>query len=298
MLKAMPLFIIPLIALIVLLVMDYSLMFASFVIVVLIFLISLIRKETRGTFKIWVDACVSGVRVGTMIAVTTSIVGIIVGSVGLTGLGLKFPIVVETLSGGSLQIALLLSAVMMIVIGCGIPPITSYLIGAMLVVPALTRMGAPLIPAHFFMMYFALFALITPPVALTAVVAAPIAGASYMGTSFQAVKAGAIAWFLPFMVVWFPGMLLQPQEPLEMLTKLVACFVTVLFLQVTVVGYYLCKLNLGERIVSLLALIMLIAFIITTNYILFMTGLMVGITITVWQWKKRRLHAIAARVAN
>ena len=163
----------------------------------------------------------------------------------------------------------------------------------MLVVPALVRMGAPLIPAHFFMMYFALFALITPPVALTVVVAAPIAGASYMKTSFQAVRAGAIAWLLPFLVIWVPGMLLQPQEPLEMATKLAASFVTVLFLQVTVVGYYFTELKLGERSISAISLAALIAFIITTNYVLFAAGLIVGALLTFWQWRKRKLPAVA-----
>ncbi len=293
MIQAAPLFLIPLAAIIVLLMMDYSLMFVSFAIVVLIFLLALIRKETRGSWRTWVDGCISGAKLGARIAVVTSVVGVIVGSVSLTGLGMKFPMVVEALSGGSLTLALLLSAVMMIVIGCGIPPITSYLIGAMLVVPALVRMGAPLIPAHFFMMYFALFALITPPVALTVVVAAPIAGASYMKTSFQAVRAGAIAWLLPFLVIWVPGMLLQPQEPLEMATKLAASFVTVLFLQVTVVGYYFTELKLGERSISAISLAALIAFIITTNYVLFAAGLIVGALLTFWQWRKRKLPAVA-----
>lgn len=291
-----PLFFIPLIVMIVLLAMGYSLILVSFASNVLLLLLAVLRKETRGTFATWLDACVKGTWVGASIAVTCGIVGVIVSSMGLTGLGLRFPVIVEALSGGSLPIALLLAAVMMITLGCGADPLSCYMIGAILVVPALTGMGVSLFPAHFFMFYFAVFALITPPVALTAVVAAPIAGAGYIKTCFQAVRAALVAWLLPFMIVWAPGLILQPQDIISMVTKLTASFAMVIFLQVAVVGYYFTRLNLAMRGISLICVAALVAFIFTGNFILLAVGLIVGILLTLWQLRvSRTLKGATAR---
>jgi len=289
-----PLFIIPLATMIVLLMRGSSLMLTAFASICVLVFLSLLRKETRGSFATWVNACVDGAKTGAMIAVTCSIVGIIVASIGVTGLGLRFPLIVEALSGGVLVRGLVLVAVMMIILGCGIPPMTSYLIGAMLAVPALVRMGLAVTSAHFFMFYFAVFGLITPPVALTAVVAAPIAGANYLKTSIEAVKAGVIAWFLPFMLVWSPGLILQPQEPMEMITKLIASFLLVLLLQVALTNHYFIHLNPGERGIAVVCVGALIYFIVTGNFMLLATGLIIGTLLTLWQWRKSRLIRSAA----
>ena len=119
--------------------------------------------------------------------------------------------------------------------------------------------------------------------------AAPIAGADYMKTSFQAVRAAIIAWFLPFLVLFSPGIILQPQEPLEMITKIIAALALVLLLQVTLVGHYFTDLGLGERTISGISAAALIAFIFTGNYLLLAIGLIIGILLTLWQWRKRGL---------
>ena len=293
-----PLFIIPLLIIVVLLVQGYSLILVSFVAVMTILVLSLFQKETRGSPMKWVEACADGATTGAKIAVSCAIIGTVIATVGMTGIGLIFPSMVEELSGGILPYALLMIAVMTIILGCGLPPFASYLIVAMMCVPALVRMDVPFIQAHFFVYFFAVFALITPPIALTAVVAAPIAGASYIKTSFQAVRAGVIAWFLPFLVIWAPGIILQPAAPLQTVTQLIAAFVTVLMLQVTLVGYYLAELNLGERGVAVISVAALIVFIVTVNYILLAIGLIVVILLTLRQLRKRKLLRVASEAGS
>jgi len=287
MLKSAPLFFGPLAVLVALLIEGYSLMFVSFTLPVVIFILSLIMKETRGSFSTWIRACEEGAMTGASIAVATSVVGTIMASIDLTGIGILFPSIVDQLSGGILWIALLLIAFVTIILGCGLPPFASYLTVAMLCAPVLTRLGIPLIPTHFFLFFFATFALITPPVAMVVLVAAPIAGASYLKTSFEAVKVGVIAWLLPFLVIWVPGIILQPQEPMEMAIKLLACLVTILGLQVALTGYYLTALNLSERGISGLLVGALIGFIATTNYIFLAIGLIIFALLSLWQLKKR-----------
>jgi TRAP transporter 4TM/12TM fusion protein len=294
MVKTAPLFVVPLAVLVWLLVVGYSLMFVSFVIPIVVFLLSLIRKETRGSVRTWVQACAEGAMTGASIAVSTSVIGIIIASINLTGIDILFPAMVGALSHGILLVALLLIALVTIILGCGIPPFASYMTVAMLCAPVLTKLGVPVIQTHFFLFFFAVSALITPPVAMTAMVAAPIAAASYIKTSIESVKAGVIAWLLPFLVIWIPGLVLQPQEPVEMATKLIASVITVLLLQVSITGYYFTELNVSEKSISWLSGLALVAFIAIGNYILLAIGLMLGILLTLWQYRKRKLIRAAA----
>ena len=292
------LFIIPLALIVTLLMVGYSLILVSFVAVTSVFVLSMLRKETRSSPMKWVNACVEGAITGSKIAVSTAVIGAVIATVGMTGIGLILPSMIEELSGGVLIYALLIIAVITIILGAGLPPFASYVVVAMLCVPALVRLDVPFIQAHFFVYFFAVFALMTPPIALTAVVAAPIAGASYMKTSFEAVRGGIIAWFLPFLVIWAPGVILQPAPPLQTVAQVIAAFITVLMLQVTLVGHYLTDANLSDRAMAVLSVAALIAFIVTVNYLLLAAGLILGIFLTFKQQRKKRLLKAAPAAGN
>ncbi len=283
-----PLFVGPLVTIIVLLLLDFTPMYAAFGGILALLVIAMARKETRGSLDTWIQACVKGATIGAKVGATAALIGVIISSVTLTGLGLKFPSMVETLSAGTLWIALILVAVMTILLGCGMPPFASYLLVAILCVPALTAMGVPFIQAHFFVFFFAVFALITPPVGLCCVVAAPIAGADYLRVGLEAVKGAVIAWLLPFLVIWAPGVILQEQATLAMVAQLVAALTTVLMLQASVVGYYLTRLKPAERAVPIVVVVALAAFIVTRGYLLLVIGLIVGVLFTVWQIGRRQ----------
>jgi TRAP-type uncharacterized transport system fused permease subunit len=154
----------------------------------------------------------------------------------------------------------------------------------MLVAPALIQGGLLQMQAHFFIYFYAVFALITPPVGLACVVAAPLCGASYLSTSWEAVKAGVVAWFLPIMVVGAPVIILLPSGDITIwLPKLFSCFFMVVMLQVTVVGYYLRETTALERLLSAFASLTFVVFILNSNYLIFAAGLAAGVFVTMRQ---------------
>ena len=284
-----PLFFIPLAVLIYLLAQGRSLGFSIFFTMSTLIILSLLRKETRGTWKIWVDALTQGAILGARLALSMAVVGLIMACINVTGLALKFPTVMGSLSGGMLVPGLLITGFIIIILGCGLPPFASYLIVAILIVPVLIKMGVAFMSAHFFVYYFAVFALITPPVGASCIVAAPISGANYLKLSVEAVKAAVVAWLLPFLAIYVPLVILQPQEPLTEAIKLVVAIALIIILQVFIVGFFVVQTNFKTRTLAAMSAIALFVFIVTTNYILLAAGLIFAAILTLWQLKERRL---------
>ena len=283
-----PVFIIPLLVLVWLLVAGHSLQYCVFYTLVTAIVLGLMRKETRSSFREWLHVLTRGALLGAKIGVVTAIVGVLLGSIGLTGLGIKLPSLVGAFTGGWLWGALLLTGAVVIILGSGLPPFASYLLTAILCVPVLINLGVPFMQAHFFIYYFAVFALITPPIGLSSIIAAPMAGANYMRTCVEAVKGAMVAWLLPFVAVFAPIVILQPEQLGIGIPKIASCLAAVLFLQVAVVGYYFGLLGVRTRLISAMAVVLFLAFIISENYLLGAGGLALGILLTLWQLRKRR----------
>jgi TRAP-type uncharacterized transport system fused permease subunit len=118
-------------------------------------------------------------------------------------------------------------------------PVTAYIVLAIFGAPAMIRMGVPLELAHYFVLFPACFAHITPPVAFAAVVAAKIAGANYMKSAMVAVKAGCAGFLLPYMFIFTPALLLQPQPAVSAALGIIACIAALFAIQFFGVGYFL-----------------------------------------------------------
>ena len=118
--------------------------------------------------------------------------------------------------------------------------------------------------------------------------AAPLAGANYLKLSVEAVKAGVVAWILPFLAIFVPVVILQPLDPFIGVIKIIATLILILFLQVTIVGYFIIQTTPATRSISGLAALTLFAFIISTNYLFLALGLICGTAIILWQLKERR----------
>lgn len=283
------LFLVPLTLIIILLVLGYSLRMISFVICVVTVLLSLIRKETRRSPRQWALACVDGAMSGAGIAVACALIGVVLASFDITGIGLKFPAVIGDISGGNLVVALLLIAFVTILLGCGIPPFASYMIVAMMCAPVMVKLGTTVMQAHYFLFLFSVFGQMTPPVAITAVAAAPICGTSYGVTSWEAVKAGWVAWLLPFFVIWSPIVILEPVSVVVEMIKLVAIVALVIMAQSSYVGFLFAIMTMTERLTAIAGVLGLIAFCFTTNYILLAIGAALCLVVFMSQLKKRGL---------
>lgn len=188
-----------------------------------IILVSWFRKKTRlGLFRL-----ISAMREGALgtvgIASICACAGIIVGVVSITGLGIKFGSAVLTLSGGKLFIVLLLTAVICLILGMGLPTTASYIIAASVGVPPMIRLGVSPIAAHLFVFYFACISAITPPVCAAVYTACGFSGTDVMKTGRIATLLGISAYIVPFIFVYHP-VLLMKGTPFDILYQfLMAC---------------------------------------------------------------------------
>src|SRR3990172_8810460 len=125
--------------------------------------------------------------------------------------GLPFGLTLQLLAitGESLPVLLLLTAVMAILLGLGLPTVGVYIIMATLIAPALEKVGVPAMAAHMFLLYFGIMSMVTPPVALSAFAAANIAGADVDKTGWTATRIGWAAYIVPFLFVLSPSLLME-----------------------------------------------------------------------------------------
>lgn len=136
--------------------------------------------------------------------------GIIVGVLNITGLGFNLTLLLTDVGKTmGLLVMLMLTGVIAIILGMGMPTAAVYIVLSVVLAPAVTEMGVPVLAAHFFIFYFGLVSMITPPVAVASFVAAGIAKASIWKTSFTAMKLGIAAYLLPFLFVYNDSLLLE-----------------------------------------------------------------------------------------
>jgi TRAP transporter 4TM/12TM fusion protein len=150
----------------------------------------------------------------TSVGIATAAAGIIVGTVSLTGVGLVMTEIVEAVSGGNLMIMLVLTAIICLVLGMGMPTTASYVVVATLMAPVLVELAAendlavPLVAVHLFVFYFGLMADVTPPVGLAAYAAAAISGADPVETGIQGFRYEIRTGLLPFIFIFNTELLL------------------------------------------------------------------------------------------
>lgn len=211
-LKEAPLFLGPLAVIILLLFMGYSPMFTVFwAITVLLginFLVLLREGRLKEALPSLIPELRDGAVTGAKIAVTCAVLGPIVAVMTKTSLGIRIPSIISLLCGGNVFIALIITALVCILLGMGVPTLAAYLMVAMVGVPALVNLGVPVFAAHMYVFIFAVFSCITPPVATAAIPASGIAVAPYMKTAFEAFKVGFVAFIIPFFCVFAPEIML------------------------------------------------------------------------------------------
>jgi len=179
---------------------------------VVAWLASYLRRETALTPPRVVAALANGSRQVLNIAVTTGAAGIIVGVVNLTGLGLKLSDIIISLAGNSLILTLIYASLALWVLGLALPITATYIIAAVIVAPALTKLGVSELAAHMFIFYYAVLSEVSPPVGLSPMAAAALTGGNPFKTMLQAWKYTLPAFVVPFMFTVHPagmGLLLQ-----------------------------------------------------------------------------------------
>ena len=197
----------PIVIIISLLVAGFSTSLAGFYAIVSTVLLSWLNKETRMGPKQIFNALAEGARNSLSLSVTAGAVGILVAAITLPGLGLKFSSIILELANGNLPLALGLVMAASFVLGMGMNVSSAYLVLITLAAPALVEMGVPLLTAHFFVFWTSQLSVITPPVALSAYVAAAIAKADVWKTGWYSLRMGLSIYYLPIMFVYIPALL-------------------------------------------------------------------------------------------
>ena len=169
----------------------------------------LVRKESVKEFVLSIVAGLKEGALGTAeVAAACAAAGIIIGSITMSGLGIRFSSLVVDASMGYLALALPFTMVACIFLGMGVPTTAQYVIISSLVAPALSQMGVIPIAAHLFVLYFGTRADITPPVALAAYAGSGVAGSDPMKTGIRAFQLGIAGFIIPFMFVYAPELLM------------------------------------------------------------------------------------------
>ncbi|MGB9860521.1 MAG: TRAP transporter permease, partial [Moorellaceae bacterium] len=212
--------------------------------------IFLLQAVCRRSLKNLIPAFEEGAKAAIQVATTCALVGIIVGMIELTGLGVKLSQGLIALSGGSLPVLLLVTMAASLILGMGLPPSACYITLAILVAPTLVQMGVKPLSAHYFVFMFGIMSMITPPVAISSYVAASLAGADMFKTGWTAVRIAASSFIVPFMFVYGPQ-LLALGSALEVVATTLAAIVGVWAFSSGVWGWLKTGATLLERILLL-----------------------------------------------
>lgn len=247
---------IPIIVLIWALIAGYSPMRAGVYAIFATIIVSFFNKQDQLTpNKIFEALAIAGKRT-IMMAVATAVSGIVIGIVTLTGIGLNFVGVVTGLSAGIPLISLFFIMVATLILGMGVPTTVAYIIVAAIVIPALKSLGFLTLPAHMFAFYFAVIAMITPPVAAAALAAAQLANTGFFRTGFLACRLGIVAFIVPFIFIYAPELLLVG-NPLAIIIATISAIVGVIGLSIGIFGWFKEKLTLLTRFVFVIGGILL-----------------------------------------
>lgn len=185
--------------------------------------------------------------------------GFIVAVLSMTGIGVILADNIVLLSRGIVFIALLLTMVVSIILGMGLPTSACYIIAASIAVPILTKMGVAPFQAHFFVMYFATLSTVTPPVALAAYVGAGMAGANPNQVGWMAFRLALAGFIVPFFFIYSPAMLLIADSTLAIVWAVVTGLGGSFLLAVATEGYLTIKLPIWVRVLFFAAALTLIA---------------------------------------
>ncbi|ADZ69482.1 TRAP transporter permease [Polymorphum gilvum] len=172
--------------------------------------------------------------------------GFVIGVLNVTGLSFNLTYALVQVGGGSAIVLLVLSALVCIVLGMGLPTLGVYVLLAALVAPALVQVGIEPVAAHLYVLYFGMMSMITPPIALAAFAAASIAKASSMATGFAAVRFGWSAYVIPFLFVFSPTLLLIG-EPADVAIAVATATMGVWLVSSALAGYFSDTLSMPMR---------------------------------------------------
>ncbi|ERT89942.1 hypothetical protein P038_02220 [Brucella abortus 99-9971-135] len=272
--------IIPLVVLIAVLLSGYTPYLAAFWGITLCIAVDLLNPRKRMTIGEVFEGLRDGAKYALAVGAAAATVGIIVGVVTLTGVGFKISYIVTSTAAQlatyfgtilpvswfapqtlTLLFTLVMTGMVCILMGCGIPTTANYIIMATIAAPALGLLGVEPIVAHFFVFYYGVLADITPPVALAAYAAAGMAGADPFKTGNTAFRLGLGKVLVPFVFVFSPSLLLVTSNfnwP-DFFIAFFGCVIGITALGAALSGFFLVRTKIWENVLLIFAAMLLVA---------------------------------------
>ncbi|MCA8863670.1 MULTISPECIES: TRAP transporter permease [unclassified Halomonas] len=214
--------------------------------------------DVKEGFKDLWDGLVAGARNMIGIGIATATAGIVVGAVSQTGVGLVLADVVEILSGGNLMMILLLTALLSLILGMGLPTTANYIVVSALMAPVIVLLGqqngliVPLIAVHLFVFYFGIMADVTPPVGLASFAAAAVSGGDPLRTGFQAFYYSLRTAALPFLFIFNTDLLLIDVTFMQGIVVFIVATTAMLIFAAGTQGYMIARNRWYESLLLLL----------------------------------------------
>jgi TRAP transporter 4TM/12TM fusion protein len=260
-------------------------------VVVGLILITVFTRGGLATLRACRDSLADSAKSALTVGMACAIVGVIIGMMTQTGVGAIFGSWVISLGDKSLFLALVMTMLLSILLGTGIPTIPTYIITAALAAPALAKLGVPLIASHMFAFYYGIMADLSPPVALAALAAAPIAKENPDKIGWEAMRIALAGYVIPFVFVYSPALMLQAGDPMAAklgfygavaLATFKALVAIVLFGMVAI-GFLFTRLTVLERVVGLGAALCLLGDFPYSDTL----GFALSAALILWQWRQR-----------
>ncbi|HPT64746.1 MAG: TRAP transporter permease [Acetomicrobium sp.] len=245
--KAIPLFVI-----VYLLVKGYNPLYAGCWGIFSCIVLSFVKKSDRLDFKTLIATLEDGSKGALSVAIACIIVGIVVGTMGATGVALRIGDAIIAVTKGHLVLTLIVTMVITILFGMGMPTTASYVMASVVAAPAIVLLGVNPLDAHLFVFYFAALATVTPPVCVGAYTAAGLAGSDPNKTAFSAVKLALSGFIVPFIFILAPEILLTNVSSwLVTIQAIISAIVGVFLLASAAENYMMAPLRWYERILAL-----------------------------------------------
>lgn len=273
--------VLPIIGLIYFMVRGFTPSIAGLIAIIMTVVVTSFKRKTRLTPSKTFSALENSGRGVISMGLICASAGFLVSIIIMSGLGMRLPELIKLISGGNLWIALFFTMISSLILGMGMPTAGVYIIVAILGAPALVGMGVTPIAAHMFVFYFAIICNVTPPVALAAYAAAPIAKADPWKTGWIAFVFAIAGFIVPYFFVTNEALLLKGTW-IFVTWSVITAMVGVICLAAVVSGYFITGISIIERFVFLIAALVLIHPGILTDIIgIFLIGVLY-----LWQKKK------------
>lgn len=270
----------PVVVLIVSLFSDFSPEGSAVHGIVATIVISWFRAETRmGWREIW-QALVNGGKDCLFVAALTGAVGVLIGVLALTGIAIKFSYILVELAGQNLFLTIVLIAAATLILGLPLPITATYLIVAVVAVPALVKLGVPLLTAHLIIFWLSLDSNITPPIAMGPFAAAAIAGADPMKTGWSCFRFAKIIYVMPLLFAY--SHILFTGTPAENLWAVFSATLGTVLFSIVGTAYFYVKTTLVEWLILVFATVLAFVPVLGTE----LAALALFAAVYLWQRKR------------